>query len=103
MYVPSDFNVGKIDVTYTLGNYNITQKSSITKYYPTPVTTCQHTTESTVILDLRSIVASNPNIANSNLSLTITAKAENGLTFTKTTNVKVNICYIYELAEFELK
>jgi len=103
LYLKSDLNVGKLDVTYTLNGYNITQNSTITKYYPTGLTTCQQTTESSVILDLRTIVATNPNIANINLPLNIIAKAENGQTFNKTVNVKVNFCYSYYIEEFELK
>ncbi len=103
LFVKSDLNVGKIEVTYTLDNYNISKSATIIKYHPTAPQNCQQATESTVILDLRNLVNSNPNIVNSSLNMTITAKAANGKTFSKRVAVRINYCYWIFLDASELQ
>ncbi len=103
LFVKSDLNVGPIEVTYTLENVGISKSATIAKYYPTAPQPCKQATESTVILDLRSLVSSNPNIVNSTLYLIVSAKAANGKTFSKREPVKVNYCYLYPLSAFELQ
>lgn len=103
LFIKSDLNVGPIEVTYTLDNYGISNRATIRKYYPTAPQNCEQATESTVILDLRSVVNSNPNIVNSSINMTITAKAGNGKTFTKRVTVKVNYCYWIFLEAAELQ
>lgn len=103
LFVKSDLNVGPIEVTYTLDNYGISSRATIRKYYPIAPQNCEQATESTVILDLRSVVNSNPNIVNSSINMTITAKAGNGKTFTKRVTVKVNYCYWIFLEAAELQ
>ena len=100
-YVKSDFGTGAVEIEYKLEGYNISKKATISKYHLSDPKNCQQATESTVVLDLTSAVASNPNLANNPLFLYISGKAKNGKVFTKRVQVKINFCYWYNIEEFE--